>query len=205
MAKKQFTIEDARRVGNQLDINWSQVDLEEFLKGMNVELEHGLVHYRTNITNDNDLLTGKIVLVHLNELPDYYSKLEQAQVRSPLPLVDLTHYYGNRVRQLFFVAAGIMLIGLPFVKSELAVPEFLSIVAVVVLDFLAGLTNPKQVWVNWANTVIAGLALVIFEVFAVRAYGARDAYFFAVNQGLALIFLIALYFNTKTLRGMLLK
>jgi len=205
MRKLEFTIEDARRIGNQLDVNWGLVDVGEFLKGMNVELEHGLVHERTNITNDNDLVTGKIALAHLNESRDYYRRLEQMEKNPLLFPMDMSHYYGNRVRQLFFIAAGIMLVGLPFVRGSLAVPEVISILGVLVLDFLAALTNPRQVWVNWVNTAIAALAMIIFELFAVRSFSEGSSFFFVVNQGLALIFLIALYFNTKTLRAMLLK
>jgi hypothetical protein len=43
--------------------------------GMDVELEHGTENSVTNVTNDDPLLTGKITLAHLNEFPDYYTRL----------------------------------------------------------------------------------------------------------------------------------
>ncbi len=41
---------------------------------MQIELEHGLVDPATNVTNDDLLITGKIALAHLNEVPTYYNE-----------------------------------------------------------------------------------------------------------------------------------
>jgi hypothetical protein len=46
---------------------------------MNVELEHGLRDPATNVTGDDPVLTGKIALAHLNEFPDYYTRLERME------------------------------------------------------------------------------------------------------------------------------
>ena len=46
---------------------------------MNVELEHGRRDPRTNVTDDDPVVTAKIALAHLNEFPDYYSRLEQME------------------------------------------------------------------------------------------------------------------------------
>jgi Protein of unknown function (DUF5661) len=79
-----FTAEEARRVGERIGINWSEVDLEQFRMGLEVELEHGVRNVVTNVTNDDLVLTGKIALAHLMELPDYYTRLmrmeEEARV-----------------------------------------------------------------------------------------------------------------------------
>ncbi len=72
----KFTLEDAKQIGNQLNIDWNIVDLNQFFKGINVELEHGSKDPETNVTNDDPILTGKIALAHLKELPDYYTRLE---------------------------------------------------------------------------------------------------------------------------------
>jgi hypothetical protein len=77
--KKSFTAEEARTIGEQLGINWSKFDVEQFRMGMDVELEHGLVNPVTNVTNDDPLATGKIALAHLNELPDYYTRLAKME------------------------------------------------------------------------------------------------------------------------------
>jgi len=73
--KKVFTTEEAKRTGVQLGLDWSRFDVEQFRMGMDVELEHGLADSHTNVTNDDPLTTGKIALAHLNEFPDYYTRL----------------------------------------------------------------------------------------------------------------------------------
>jgi hypothetical protein len=72
---KQFSPDEARRIGDSLSIDWSQVDLEQFRMGLFVELEHGTKDPETNVTNDDMGLTGKIALAHLKEFPDYYTRL----------------------------------------------------------------------------------------------------------------------------------
>ena len=47
--------------------------------GLVVELEHGISDLQTNVTNDNEIITGKIALAHLNEFPDYYTRLEKME------------------------------------------------------------------------------------------------------------------------------
>jgi hypothetical protein len=74
-----FTEIQAKEIGNQLGIDWNTIDLLQFTKGINVELEHGKMDPDTNVTNDDPILTGKIALAHLNELPDYYSRLEKIE------------------------------------------------------------------------------------------------------------------------------
>lgn len=75
-AQKHFTTEEARQIGERLGIDWSKFDVEQFRMGMDVELEHGRHDPNTNVTGDDPLLTGKIALAHLNEFPDYYTRLE---------------------------------------------------------------------------------------------------------------------------------
>jgi len=75
VSKRTFTTEEARRVGHDIGINWSEVDLEQFRMGLEVELEHGIRNVVTNVTSDDLVLTGKIALAHLRELRDYYTRL----------------------------------------------------------------------------------------------------------------------------------
>jgi len=77
--KKSFTAEDAKRIGQAIGIDWSKFDVEQFRMGLDVELEHGLVDSKTNVTNDDETITGKIALAHLNEFPDYYTRLEKME------------------------------------------------------------------------------------------------------------------------------
>lgn len=77
--KKVFTAEQAKSIGEQLGIDWSKFDVEQYRMGMDVELEHGLHDPETNVTNDDALTTGKIALAHLKEFPDYYTRLEKME------------------------------------------------------------------------------------------------------------------------------
>lgn len=77
--KKRFTSEQAREWGEKLGIDWKKFDVEQFRMGMDVELEHGSIDSHTNVTNDDPLTTAKIALAHLNEFPDYYTRLEKME------------------------------------------------------------------------------------------------------------------------------
>lgn len=79
MAKKHFTDEEAKSVGESLGINWSEFDVDQFRRGMDVELEHGTISPNTNVTNDDPTMTGKIALAHLNEFADYYDRLDKLE------------------------------------------------------------------------------------------------------------------------------
>ena len=74
--KRQFSTDEARSIGSQLKIDWSKIDLEQFRRGLEVELEHGLRDPETNVTGDDLILTGKIALAHLKEIRDYYTRLD---------------------------------------------------------------------------------------------------------------------------------
>jgi len=71
-------------VGDQIGIDWKQApfDVEEFRRGMDVELEHGLDNPVTNVTNDDPVVTGKIALAHLNEFSDYYTRLDRMEAEA---------------------------------------------------------------------------------------------------------------------------
>jgi hypothetical protein len=76
---KKFTTEEAEQIGDELGLDWDDVDLEEFRMGLGVELEHGLHDPETNVTDDDEILTAKIALAHLREFPDYYTRLEKLE------------------------------------------------------------------------------------------------------------------------------
>jgi hypothetical protein len=79
MAKKFFTTEEAKKIGDQIGIDWNKVDIEEFKQGLHVELEHGLHDGQTNVTDDDIAVTGKIAWAHLKEFPDYYTRLKKME------------------------------------------------------------------------------------------------------------------------------
>jgi len=77
--KKNFMEKEAKETGERLGIGWDKFDVDQFRRGLDVELEHGLRDPSTNVSNDDPLITGKIALAHLNEFPDYYDRLERME------------------------------------------------------------------------------------------------------------------------------
>lgn len=80
--KKSFSLEETKWIGDQLGINWNKYDIDQFRMGLEVELEHGIVNPVTNVTNDDLMMTAKIALAHLNELPDYYTRLRKMETEA---------------------------------------------------------------------------------------------------------------------------
>jgi hypothetical protein len=81
-SKRQISTEEARSVGSQLGIDWAQIDLEQFRRGLEVELEHGVRDPETNVTGDDLALTGKIAWAHLKEIRDYYTRLDRLEAEA---------------------------------------------------------------------------------------------------------------------------
>jgi Protein of unknown function (DUF5661) len=79
--RTSFTVDEARRVGESIGIDWGSApfDVEQFRSGMAVELEHGLHDLLTNVTDGDPVVTGKIALAHLKEFPDYYTRLARME------------------------------------------------------------------------------------------------------------------------------
>jgi len=74
---REFSEEEARAIGQRIGVDWSagDVDIEQFRMGLAIELELGSHDLATNVTNDDETMTGKIALAHLREIPDYYTRL----------------------------------------------------------------------------------------------------------------------------------
>jgi hypothetical protein len=82
--KENFTAEEARAAGEGIGIDWatSPFDVEQFRIGMEVELEHGTQDVETNVTDDDVTVTAKIARAHLNEFPDYYTRLAMMEAEA---------------------------------------------------------------------------------------------------------------------------
>lgn len=80
----KFSADDAREIGEKIGIDWSSspFDVEQFRMGMDVELEHGSHDPSTDVTGDDAITTGKIALAHLNEFPDYYTRLARMEAEA---------------------------------------------------------------------------------------------------------------------------
>lgn len=61
-----------------------KIDPEEFRKGLEVELEHGVRFKDANVTNNHPIITGMIVIAHLRESLDYYKLLDVAEFEGDL-------------------------------------------------------------------------------------------------------------------------
>lgn len=75
---------EARALGERIGIDWNSArfDVEQFRIGLAVELEHGRHDPRTNVTDDDETITGKIAWAHLNEFPDYYTRLAEMEAEA---------------------------------------------------------------------------------------------------------------------------
>jgi hypothetical protein len=82
--RSTFDPDEALRVATSLglDLGSEPFSLDEFRRGMEVELEHGRRDPATNVTGDDPLTTGKIALAHLREIPDYYTRLDRMEMEA---------------------------------------------------------------------------------------------------------------------------
>ena len=82
--QRSFSSDEARDIGVRIGIDWtsSRFDVEQFRMGLGVELEHGRHDPATNVTDDDELTTGKIARAHLNEFPDYYTRLAKMETEA---------------------------------------------------------------------------------------------------------------------------
>lgn len=69
-----YNLKDAYYAASVLNVSFDKFSPQDFLEGINIELEHGTINPNTNVTNNNLILTAKIALAHLNEFPNYYNK-----------------------------------------------------------------------------------------------------------------------------------
>ena len=86
--RPSFSPDEAARVAAALGLDFAALpfDLEQFRRGMDVELEHGRQDPETNVTGDDALTTGKIALAHLREIPDYYTRLAKMETEAEAEL-----------------------------------------------------------------------------------------------------------------------
>lgn len=96
LSEPSISIEETRIIQQEVGSEALMIPTEEFKKGMEVELEHGLQFPDANVTNNHPILTGMIVLAHLKEMLDYYMRLEVAELEGDL----LKSYLANDPEKL---------------------------------------------------------------------------------------------------------
>ncbi len=80
----KISSDEAKTILSEVNVEKMDVDRDEFRRGLEVELEHGLRFKDANVTNNHPILTGKIVLAHLKEYSYYYKLLEVAELEGDL-------------------------------------------------------------------------------------------------------------------------
>jgi len=96
LSEPSISLEEAKIVQEAVGSEALMIPTEEFKKGMQVELEHGIQFPDANVTNNHPILTGMIVLAHLKEMLDYYMRLEVAEIEGDL----LKSYLANDPEKL---------------------------------------------------------------------------------------------------------
>ncbi len=117
----------------------------------------------------------------------------------------IPHYYGDIVRKYLLFAGAMLLVAVLIDKELLSFYLFIGIFGVLVFTVLAALMSPKVTSAIFTNAIISALMFLIFEYFAIGAYLKSQTFLdsiFILRQAIAVAFLVALYFSTKTLRGM---
>ncbi len=114
------------------------------------------------------------------------------------------HYYGDTIRQLFIVNAGLILIGAPFYADSLRAELPFEILGALILAGLAALVNPHKKSFLFANAVAAGVGLLFYETWALSQYETSTWTQFVLRELIAIIFLFAFYFSVKTVRAFVL-
>jgi hypothetical protein len=75
--RKQISLDEAKRIGESLYIDWDQVDLEQFRQRVMENERQRVGDPEAGLTDDGIFLTGKLVLTHAEEFPDYFTRLEK--------------------------------------------------------------------------------------------------------------------------------
>jgi hypothetical protein len=123
------------------------------------------------------------------------------------PRHTIPHYHGDEVKVLFLVGALITIFA-QSTGADLPLSTGAAVLAAALLVIAAGITNPNQIWIHWVNAFFAFVGTILFGRYAITHF--RDGSniidpSFIYVEALALISLIALYFTTRTIRGILMR
>ena len=97
----KFTKAVAIKLANKYNLDLNVVPVDEFVFGLNVELEHGSMLRKitklTNVTRNDPDIIFKIVLAHLIENPRYYYYLKAMEAKGD-------KYWSTRKKPSIFLA-----------------------------------------------------------------------------------------------------
>lgn len=121
------------------------------------------------------------------------------------PKREIPHYHGDEARTVFVISA-IVIIVAQSTGANLPLSTTGAVVSAAMLVIAAGVTNPATLWIHWLNGILALAGTFLFGTAAMNQYRAGVSVFdpsFTYLEALALLSLIALYFTTQTIRGIL--
>ena len=117
---------------------------------------------------------------------------------------NIRHYYGDSVRNMFVASAIIYAVALPLFGSLLPFDVYTGIGLILVLVFLAGITNPHSRALMFVNVAVAGIGVYLMQTAAISFFGEQSSILFFLRQIVAILLLIAFYHSVKTARNMML-
>lgn len=80
--RKQISLDDAKRIGESLYIDCDQIDLEQYRQGLMGNHKQVTADPETRLVFDGLLLSGRLVLEHMQEFPDYFTRLEKLRAEA---------------------------------------------------------------------------------------------------------------------------
>ena len=117
------------------------------------------------------------------------------------------HYYGGHVRALFVTSALVLIVSATS-GAQLPLSEMGTVFTAILLMLAAGITNPEQYWIHWINEGFSLVGTVLFATTAIDYYRMGLSFVdrsFLATEALAILSLVALYYTTKTVRGLSLR
>jgi len=116
---------------------------------------------------------------------------------------EIQHYHGDEARVIFVISA-LLIIVAQSTGADLPLSTIGAVVSAAVLVIAAGVTNPAKPWIHWFNALLSFAGTLLFGTSAIEHYRLGVSLFdpsFTYLETLALLSLIALYFTTRTIRG----
>lgn len=117
----------------------------------------------------------------------------------------IPHYYGDAARQLMLGGAALMLVASPLYGDNLRAEFPFIVVGALIAVAFAALTNPRDLWVSIADTLVAGVGFVAYATWAIFGYEAMNPIALVLRLAIGVIFLFAFYFSMKTVRAFMLR
>lgn len=119
----------------------------------------------------------------------------------------MPHYHGDAVRALFVIGA-ILIVVAQSTGADLPLSTAGAVVSAILLVIAAGITNPATGWIHWVNSLFAVLGTLVFGMAAIERYRSGVSAFapsFFYIEGITILSLFAIYFTTRTIRGIFLR